>query len=172
VRGGPLVPALALLSCLLLAGCAARDHAAASAADAAAPTAAVPTDPDGLRELLTRADLETAPLDAGSFILKDDRVQMVVFVEDGGASLQAVLPYRGPRRADPRDLATWNATRRFGRAYADTRGAPVLATDLALGEGVAPAAVVAWARLALALGRRFQEEAWPAAGPPPEPIGE
>jgi hypothetical protein len=187
------LPAAVLLLAVALAGSAAPGSAAPAADDPrsapaagsadprtappdrlADPHAAVPADAAGLRRLLAGAGLAVAPLDSLSFVLKDTTtgVQMIVFVEDAGASLQAVLPYRGPGTVPLATLQQWNATRRFGRAYADRRGAPVLATDLALGPGVGQAAVVAWAELALALGDRFRQEAWPRPGPPPEPARE
>jgi hypothetical protein len=156
------------------AGTADAKDAGAPAAGPADPHAAPPADVDGLRGLLAGAGLAVAPMDSLSLVLKDTTtgVQMIVFVEDAGASLQAVLPYPGRRTVPLATLQQWNATRRFGRAYADRRGAPVLATDLALGPGVGQAAVVAWAELALALGDRFRQEAWPRPGPPPEPARE
>jgi len=145
---------------------------ALAAAAAAAPQMGVPHDVPGLVALLTGAELTATPLDSTSFVLTDGVMQVIVFVEDGGRSLQAVLPYRGPEAADPSRLASWNATRRFSRAYADERGAAVLASDLALGPGTGPAAVTDWAALVLALANRFRVEVWPPAGPPREPISE
>ena len=161
-----------LLGILLFAGCAAGPEPAS--APATAFGAAPPHDAAGLRTLLSGAGLQTAPLDSLSFILKDPTagVQLVVFREDGGASLQAVMAYPGEGLAPPGALQRWNATRRFGRAYADGRGAPVLASDLALGPGVGRAAVIAWAELVLALAERFQAEVWPPPGPPSDPLRE
>ena len=162
----------ALLGLLLAAGCAgAPDPAATPVTD---PHAAPPGDVTGLRALLDGAGLQTAPLDSLSFILedRDAGVKLVVFREDQGASLQAVMAYPADGRAASGALQRWNATRRFGRAYADTRGAPVLASDLALGPGTGRAAVVAWAELVLALAGRFQMEVWPPAGPPADPFHE
>ncbi len=177
MRATPLFTAAALLGLLLAGGCASGPAPAASSATASsatAPHAPPPADAAGLRALLADAGLQTAPLDSFSFILEDPDagVQLVVFREDQGASLQAVMAYPAEGHAAPGALQRWNATRRFGRAYVDTRGAPVLASDLALGPGIGRKAVVAWAELVLALAERFQREVWPAAGPPADPLRE
>jgi hypothetical protein len=156
------VVAVALLlavSAWAAAGCGAP--ATSGAADPAV-SAPPPADPAGYIDLLAGDGRRTAPLDDVSFILARDHVQMVVFVEDDGGSLQAMLPYLGPPfPVSGDDLERWNATRRFGRAFRDEDGRPVLACDLVLGSGVGRDAVIGWADLALALAAAFRDEMWP-----------
>ena len=66
-------------------------------------------------------------------------------------------------------MAHWNATRRFGRAYVDEDGLPVLASDLLLGDGVAAGAVVDWATLVLDMAALFAQEVWPVPATAPAP---
>ena len=157
--GRPVVAVLLLLAAASAAGgCGAR----ATATSGRATTAPPPDDPAGFIDLLAGDGRRTAALDDVSFILARDEVQLVVFVEDQGGSLQAVLPYLGaPFPASRDDIERWNATRRFGRAFRDEDGRPTLACDLVLGPGVGQEAVIAWADLALALAAAFRDEMWP-----------
>jgi hypothetical protein len=159
----PLVAAA--LAALMVPGCGGPD------ADPA--TAPAPADVAGLVELLRAGGLDAVAFDAGSLVLKRDWLQVLVFVEDGGESLQAVFPHTGlAAPLDPRVLAAWNAARRFGRAYEDEEGRPVLASDLLLGRGVGPPAVVAWSRLVVEMAAVFAREVWPVPAPLPDPLDE
>ena len=122
----------------------------------------VSTDITELTHLLTDSDLDAVRFDDQSLILKRDWLQVMIFSEDGGESLQAIFPHTGVRaEVDPAAVVRWNATRRFSRAYVDEDGLPVLASDLLLGEGVAAGAVVEWATLVLDMAALFAQEVWP-----------
>ncbi len=139
----------------------------------AADPAHAPADIDGLVSLLVANELDAVPFDAQSLLLKRDWVQVLVFVEDGGESLQAIFPHTGRRApADPDRVARWNATRRFGRAYVDDDGLPVLASDLLLGDAVGPNTVVDWCRLILDMAAVYAVEVWPVPVPLPDPPNE
>jgi len=148
-----------VLIVLSLAGCGCPSPAPVTA----------PADVDGLAELLAANALDAVVFDAGSLLLKRDWIQVLVFVEDGGASLQGVFPHTGRQAPlDPSLVARWNATRRFGRAYEDEDGRPVLASDLLLVGGVGPDAVVGWCRLMLDMAATFAAEVWPVPVPVPQ----
>ena len=128
----------------------------------------VPTDTTELTHLLTDADLDAVRFDDQSLVLKRDWLQVMIFSEDGGESLQAIFPHTGVRaEVDPAAVIRWNATRRFARAYVDEDGLPVLASDLLLGEGVAAGAVVDWATLVLDMAALFAQEVWPVPATDP-----
>ena len=132
-----------------------------------------PADVDGLVTLLVANDLDAAAFDAHSLLLKRDWLQVLVFVEDDGQSLQAIFPHTGRQAAvDPDRVARWNATRRFGRAYVDDDGLPVLASDLLLGDAVGPNTVVDWCRLILDMAAVYAVEVWPVPVPSPDPPNE
>ena len=127
-----------------------------------------PTDITELTRLLTAADFAAVRFDDRSLVLKRDWLQVMVFSEDGGESLQAIFPHTGVRaEVDPAAVSHWNATRRFGRAYVDEDGLPVLASDLLLGDGVAASAVVDWATLVLDMAAAFAQEVWPVPATAP-----
>ena len=168
----------ALLLAASLVGCSgpaadpAADPVADPAADPTVESAAVPTDAEALASALARRGLDAVAMDPGSLILKRDGLQVLVFVEDAGASLQAVFPHTGRLAPlDPDAIATWNATRRFGRAYRDEDGLPVLASDLLLVGGVDLATVADWSRLVLDMAAVFAHEVWPVPVPLPEAPG-
>jgi hypothetical protein len=132
----------------------------------------VPLDATILATILARGGLDAVRFDETSVVLKDDRVQLLVFLEDEGTSLQAVLPYTGRRRGSAQTVAAWNAGRRFGRAYLDQDGGPVLASDLLLWRGSTATAVRSWGRLVLAMAAAFRAEVWPDQAPPGAPDDE
>ena len=128
----------------------------------------ISTDIAELTRVLTDADLDAVRFDDQSLILKRDWLQVMIFSEDGGESLQAIFPHTGVRaEVDPAAVVCWNATRRFARAYVDEDGLPVLASDLLLGEGVAAGAVVKWATLVLDMAELFAQEVWPVPATAP-----
>lgn len=140
---------------LLLAGCACRGPA---------PLLEVTTGPDpipALAAVLAAGGLQTRPFDDHSLVISRDHLNVVVFVEDRGESLQAVLPCTRAGMGDAARLADWNATRRFGRAYLDEDGRPVLASDLMVTPGLETRDVVSWGRLVLDMAWAFVDEAWP-----------
>jgi hypothetical protein len=133
---------------------------------ASTPAPLAPAGPESLADVFSAGGLFARVLDGTSLILaRDDRTErnVVVFVEDAGASLQAVLacPWRRAL-VDPARIAAWNAGRRFGRAYLDDEGRPVLAADLALDPTVSRQTVIDWGRLVLDLADAFVAEVWPA----------
>lgn len=149
----PLLLAAPLL--FLLAGCACRGPA---------PLLKVTTGPDpipALAEALADGGLQTRAFDDDSLIISRDHLNVVVFVEDQGESLQAVLPCTRAGEADAGRVARWNATRRFGRAYLDEDGRPTLASDLLVTSGLGARDVVAWGRLTLDMAWAFVDEVWP-----------
>jgi len=156
-RAGTGAGLLALVVAGALAGCAGSGGPpAAGSAPLATPLATA-----DLAERLAAAGLDAVRLDDVSVVLKGDGVQLLVFVEDGGESLQAVLPYIGRASGDPTRIAAWNASRRFGRAYLDEDSAPVLASDLLLGPAVGVEAIATWCRLLLPMAVAFRDEVWP-----------
>lgn len=178
---------LALAGMLIACGCggsrgARAPHTEPAPAPAPAPAsetrpadAAVvdlPVTADTVALLLSAADLVAVRLDAGSVVLRGDGEQVLVFLEDDGTTLQAVFPFTSLGRGDPRLIARWNATRRFGRAYLDHEDAPILASDLLLAPGAAAASVQTWGRLFLAMAAAFRAEVWPGAEPPIGPSNE
>jgi len=140
---------------LLLTGCACRGPAS---------LLEVTTGPDPIVTLaaaLADGGLQTRAFDDHSLIISRDHLNVVVFVEDGGESLQAVLPCTRAGMGDAARLAHWNAARRFGRAYLDEDGRPVLASDLLVTAGLGTRDVVAWGRLVLDMAWAFVDEVWP-----------
>lgn len=173
--GPVLAVGAATLSILAGAGCAsrpAREIDTAAAAQAPPASLALPATAGGLAELFAADGLSAVRLDAGSVVLRQDDLQVLVFLEDEGASLQAVLPYLGRHAADRRALDRWNATRRFGRAYLDHEGGPILASDLLLAADTPAELVQSWGRLFLAMAAAFRAEVWPDFAPPPQPADE
>jgi len=83
-----------------------------------------------------------------------------------------VFPFVGIGLGDLAKVARWNSERRFGRAYIDEDGDPLLASDLLLGEGVGEEAVAAWGRLVLSMLPVFRDEVWPRQSPGAEPVNE
>jgi hypothetical protein len=164
MRARPLLAAsVAALLAAHLGGCGGPEAVPGDAPDRA------PAEVPALVALLEAEGVEAVAFDAGSLLLKRGWLQVPVFVEDGGASLQAVFPHTGRMAPlDPGRLARWNATRRFGRAYLDEDGRPVLASDLLLGAGVGGAAVVQWSRLVLEMAAVFAREVWPVPVPTPD----
>ncbi|MDD5719712.1 MAG: YbjN domain-containing protein [Candidatus Krumholzibacteria bacterium] len=176
---------LALAGMLIACGCGgSRGARAPHTEPAPAPAPASETRPadaavvdlpvtaDTVALLLSAADLVAVRLDAGSVVLRGDGEQVLVFLEDDGTTLQAVFPFTSLGRGDPRLIARWNATRRFGRAYLDHEDAPILASDLLLAPGAAAASVQTWGRLFLAMAAAFRAEVWPGAEPPIGPRNE
>jgi hypothetical protein len=129
-----------------------------------------------LAEMLTTGSGEDALVatvfDAGSVVLEGGGQKLLVFLEDDGQSLQAVLPYIGRGRGEAGPVARWNAGRRFGRAYRDDAGGPVLAADLLLAPGLPVAVVRTWGRLLVGMAAAFRDEVWPSAAPPVAPHDE
>lgn len=122
------------------------------------------TSPDpvpALAAAFTASGLQTRPFDDTSLIISRDHLNVVVFVEDDGESLQAVLPCTRGGLGDAASVARWNAHRRFGRAYLDEDGRPTLASDLLVTPGLAPADVAAWGSLVLDMAWAFVNEVWP-----------
>jgi hypothetical protein len=176
---------LALAGMLIACGCGgSRGDRAPQTAPAPAPAPASETRPadaavvdlpvtaETVALLLSAGDLVAVRLDAGSVVLRGDGEQVLVFLEDDGTTLQAVFPFTSLGRGDPRLIARWNATRRFGRAYLDHEDAPILASDLLLAPGAAAASVQTWGRLFLAMAAAFRAEVWPGAEPPIGPSNE
>jgi len=130
------------------------------------------TDAARLAAIFTAADLDATVFDDGSVVLKEYPLQALVFIEDDGESLQAVFPFVGIGLGDLAKVARWNSERRFGRAYIDEDGDPLLASDLLLGEGVGEEAVAAWGRLVLSMLPVFRDEVWPRQSPGAEPVNE
>lgn len=146
-----------LIALAAVAGCASTPRAI-DLQDNPAPIAE-------LSAVFTDAGLYTHILDDVSLVLANDdhaEANVVIFLEDDGASLQALLtcPWRNAP-GDPAQVATWNATRRFGRAYLDDEHHPVLAADLALDDTTTPHTVAEWGRLILVLADAFAAEVWP-----------
>jgi len=141
---------------------------------APAPTTNAFTVPDSARlaAIFSAADLDVVVFDDSSVILKEMPLQVLVFIEDDGESLQAVFPFVGLGQGDPAKVARWNSERRFGRAYIDDDGDPLLASDLLLGEGVSEQAVAAWGRLVLSMLPVFRDEVWPRQSPAFDPHNE
>jgi len=83
------------------------------------PTPVAPSDVPGLVALYETAGLEAAPMDDHSLVISREGLNVLVFLEDDGASLQAVLPCTRAGRGDPAEVNAWNASRRYGRAYLD-----------------------------------------------------
>jgi hypothetical protein len=159
--------ALAVPVCLGACGGPDTDPAAEVGTTRAAPDVAT------LVDGLTAAGVDAVGFDAHTFIVKEGAVQVPVFLEDGGASLQAIFPHTGvPGRASSAAIQRWNATRRFGRAYRDDEGLPVLASDLLLGPDVGPQAVATWSRLLLDMATLFRDEVWPSPLPGGDPVNE
>ncbi|MBD3221680.1 hypothetical protein GF314_10600 [bacterium] len=155
--GSPVVALAAAL--VVTAGCAGR------APEPTTHTVGERTDVARLVAVFADAGLETRAFDATSLIIAEDGVQVVVFLEDGGRSLQGVMACPTcAEPARPEHVARWNRTRRFGRAYVDADGLPVLAGDLALDRTTTDHTVAAWGRLMLAMGRAFRDEVWWADG--------
>ncbi len=146
---------------LLLVGCAGRPAPAlldlTTAPDAVSHLAAV----------LAAEGLTSRSFDDHSLIISRDGLNVVVFVEDGGESLQAVLPCTRSGAGDRSRVADWNASRRFGRAYLDEDGRPVLAGDLIVWPGLGTADLADWGRLMLDMAWAFVNEVWPPAQPQP-----
>ena len=82
-----------LLLILLLAGCT-------GGPPAISPNDPPPHDIPGLVSLLAAAGLDPVAMDDISLVLRDGSLMVLVFLEDDGESLQAVLPYRGSRHGD------------------------------------------------------------------------
>jgi hypothetical protein len=114
-----------------------------------------------LAAAFTAGGLQTRPFDDTSLIISRDHLNVVVFVEDDGESLQAVLPCTRSGLGDGASVARWNAHRRFGRAYLDEDGRPTLASDLLVTPGLTPADVAAWGSLVLDMAWAFVNEVWP-----------
>lgn len=181
LRGLAILPAL-----VLVAGCACprADAVRTIAYEQAPPATMAPatTAPAAAIGLpLTAADLagilcvdgqSAVRFDAESVVLRQGDLQLLVFLEDGGTTLQAVLPYHGVRRGHPLRVARWNATRRFGRAYLDHEDSPILASDLPLADHMPTAMVQDWSRLVLAMAAAFRDEVWPDSAPPTTPYDE
>lgn len=148
-----------LVAGLVLVGCASRMPAPASTDRLGEAVTA-----EHLTGVLSRGGLSARTFDATSLIVTDGPVGVVIFVEDAGASLQGVMACPGCTGSiAPGFLQEWNSSRRFGRAYRDEDGLPVLAADLPLDPTISEHTVVEWARLLLAMGAAFQAEVWPQA---------
>ena len=134
--------------------------------------APAPPDIPQLVAVLQAADLEARAMDAGSLVLSRDGLNVLIFAEDEGSSLQAVLACTRYGVGDPRLVARWNATRRFGRAYLDEDSRPTLASDIALEPAISEAAVAAWGRLVMDMAWVFFDEVWPLPAAPVDPVNE
>ncbi len=151
----------------LVTGCGGPDAAPAT------DPALAPTDTESLTTLLAGAGFDVVRFDDHSLAIKRQWLKVLIFVEDGGESLQAVFPHIGRQGvASPTSITDWNASRRFGRAYLDDDGRPTLASDLLLGDGVGSAAVVTWCTLLLDMAEAFAVEVWPVSAPLSEPVNE
>jgi hypothetical protein len=146
---------LLIAATLALAGCAGTG-APAPAGDLA-PDAQM----RALAAVFRDAGLEAGFFDAHSVVLSREGLDVLVFREDDGSSLQAVLACTRQGRGDAGRVLAWNAGRRFGRAYLDDDGRPVLASDLALDPPVSTSVVAAWGRMVLDMAVLFVAEVWP-----------
>lgn len=180
-----------LVLCLLAsAGCGGRQHgpvqtwaeagpapapvpgAALDPTDASTRTIELPLTADAVASLLGTADQTAVRLDVDSVVLRRDELQVLVFLEDDGHTLQAVLPYIGLHAGDPHLIERWNASRRFGRAYLDHEAGPILACDLLLESGAPATLIQTWGRLFLDMADAFRGEVWPVGRPPDQPYAE
>lgn len=129
-------------------------------------------DTQALATVFASEAIDAAPMDAGSLVITRDGLNVLVFVEDEGQSLQAVLPCTRRGLGDVGAVARWNATRRFGRAYIDEDGRPVLAADLVVDPAVSDAVIAAWGGLVLDMSWAFVDEVWPLPEQPHNPVNE
>jgi hypothetical protein len=158
--GRMTVLATSVVLALLLAGCAGT--ARSPVLDLQAGPGAV----DRLAAAFTAAGFYTHVLDETSLVLariEKTEVNVVVFIEDDGASLQALLtcPWRS-QPGDPDRITGWNASRRFSHAFLDEERQPILGVDLALHVTTTTDAVGAWGKTVLDLADAFVAEVWPA----------
>ena len=140
---------------------------------------ATPMTAEALAAILSSAcdpDMLTAVrFDDCSVVLKGNGQQLMIFIEDDGSSLQAVLPYLGRIPGDPLAVARWNTRRRFGRAYLDDEDGPTMASDLLLLAGMPAATLVTWGQLLIRMAAAFREEVWPQVHqetPCPAPVAD
>lgn len=144
---------------ILLAGCAGT--ARSPVLDLQAAPGAI----DRLAAAFDAAGLYTHVLDETSLVLariEKTEVNVVVFIEDDGTSLQGLLtsPWR-PQPADPDRIAAWNASHRFSHAFLDDAQQPILGADLALHGTTTADAVGEWGMLVVDLADAFAAEVWP-----------
>ena len=165
---------LALCLLLVTAGCggSSRQDIATAAPPPRQTVLDLPLTAETVADLLAADGHHAVRMDAGSVVLRGGDLQLLIFLEDEGTSLPAVLPYIGLGVGDPPRIEQWNATRRFGRAYLDHEEGPILACDLLLEPGVPASIVQTWARLILAMAAVFSDEVWPPGGPPATPYAE
>lgn len=161
MKGGALALMVGLV--LLLGGCAGTRTETAGTEIASAPATI-----EELADIFAAADISTRVFDPRSLLIWRDHEEVVVFVEDDGASLQAVYPGQTrPGAVDRERIDRWNATRRFGRAYVDEDGQPTLACDLWLEPVATREAIAQWGAMVLTMAAAFRDEVWPAPGVQP-----
>jgi len=149
-------PTLVLLALMLVLGCGGRRPADVRL------LAPVPLTVPQLDALFASAGFTTRVFDPRSLALSTpEGYHVIVFLEDDGASLQALFPC--VRRGTMPDgaVAAWNVNRRFSRAYLDEDGRPVMAADLVLDDATTGGQITAWGELLLALADVFMAEVWP-----------
>ncbi|MEZ4386244.1 MAG: YbjN domain-containing protein [Candidatus Krumholzibacteriia bacterium] len=127
-----------------------------------------------LTAAFAQGGLPARAFDDHSLVISRDGLNVIVFVEDDGESLQAVLPCTRGGLGDGGRVAGWNAGRRFGRAYLDEDGRPVLVGDLLVLPSLDADDLAAWGSLMLDMAWQFVSEVWPAPSPalPPDPPNE
>jgi hypothetical protein len=126
---------------------------------------ALPLTAGDLAAILCSADtpdtISASRFDDHSVVLKGSGAQLLIFIEDSGMSLQAVLPYFGRLPGDARKVGNWNAGRRFSRAYLDAEAAPILASDLLLTRAMPAETIRTWGRMLVRMAPVFRDEVWP-----------
>lgn len=159
-----------LLSAVIAAGCSGPRPGGIRLLEVGPPTV------EELDSIFVSAGFTTRIFDQRSLALSTpEGYHVIVFLEDEGASLQALFPCVRPGSVPVGAVAGWNATRRFSRAYLDADGRPVMAADMVLDEATTRGQIAAWGEMLLALADVFMAEVWPplpAAAASPEPGNE
>ncbi len=106
-----------------------------------------------LTGLLRDKGLEGTVNERGNVVVTANNSKIVFFIS--GQTMQAYFGLRGTS-ANVNTVNEWNKTKRFGRAYIDAEGDPVVELDYDLEGGVSDESIKVWFDTVTAIVRSFR----------------
>ena len=92
-------------------------------------------------------------LDDGTYSFENDGLKVIIF--NKGATMQLYAGFRG--KATLSRINEWNRSKRFCRAYTNTKGEPVLESDIELTGGVTERNVKEWMKTYIVCLKAFKK---------------
>ena len=118
----------------------------AAARPAAAQEIMTSVSPKHMETILDDMGLEFEKKNDTSWRVELDGKKVLLIMANDNTDAQLYIGF-GDVNVKPSQMNTWNSEHRFGRAYADDDGNPVLESDLDFAGGVTDQTIEAWIKL-------------------------